>query len=120
MRFFRLKYISNLDLKTLLTQDVFDIDLQDITSGESLIFTLIKQKNHDLVSFLFDYYQFEKKRLINLNYYNKEGFSVLYVALSGFEKEKQLLLSRKKHSPNYERYENAQAKIVQRLYSILY
>ena len=85
-------YLSNISkfevMKKLFKED-FDVNLHDLTTGETLIYDLLRNFDKQSIEYLFDTIKFEKKLRIYLNYYNKNGLSPLGVALNLYKKEKE-------------------------------
>ena len=67
-----------------------DINLVDYASGESVIFPLLRKYDYVTLRYLLTRHKEAKKIAIFLNYYNNQGISPLYLALSLYRKEKQL------------------------------
>eukprot|EP01083_Nonionella_stella_P142209 439559_1 len=77
-----------------LLQYDLDVNLTDVASGESLIFSLLRHFDYSTIRYLLTRYCEGKKIKINLNYYNKNGLSPLYVALQSYRNEKHMKCKR--------------------------
>ena len=67
-----------------------DINLVDYASGETVIFSLLRKYDYITLRYLLTRHKETKKIAIFLNYYNNQGISPLYLALSLYRKEKRL------------------------------
>ena len=85
------KHSINSNMIKLLCLQDFDVNLQDVSNGESIIFPLIRKFDNYTLKFLLTTFRASKNVFINLNYYNKAGVSPLFVALSLYKEEKQMI-----------------------------
>eukprot|EP01084_Bolivina_argentea_P296727 511082_1 len=72
-----------------------DVNLTDVSTGESLIFSLLRNFDYSSIRYLLTRYCEEQKIKINLNYYNKNGICPLYAALELYNKDEKRLKPKK-------------------------
>eukprot|EP01083_Nonionella_stella_P043236 116652_1 len=85
-----------------LLQYDLDVNLTDVATGESLIFSLLRSFDYSTIRYLLTRYCEGKKIKINLNYYNKNGVSPLYVALQSYNYERRI--ARGRHTKKRRRF----------------
>ncbi len=65
----------------------FDLNIHDLTTNESIVYTLIRSFDYKNLRYIFTHYGKNKGVLIRMNYHNKDGISPLGLALKLYEKE---------------------------------
>lgn len=84
------KYPQSRTIFEILIKYDFNLNLHDLQTGESIVFTLIRGFDYRILNLLFSQYSANKGVRIDLNYYNKDGISPLAVALQLFSEEKMI------------------------------
>ena len=72
--------------RSLIKHD-FDLNIHDLTTNESIVYTLLRSYDYKNLKYIFRSYGAEKGVLIRLNYHNKDGISPLGIALKLYEHE---------------------------------
>eukprot|EP01083_Nonionella_stella_P170821 582191_1 len=70
-----------------LIEHDFDLNIHDLVTNESIVFTLIRTYDYKNLKYLFEHYSSNKGVLLRVNYHNKDGMSPLGVALTLFQNE---------------------------------
>eukprot|EP01084_Bolivina_argentea_P157332 274182_1 len=70
-----------------LIEHDFDLNIHDLTTNESVVYTLIRSYDYKNLRYIFTNYGKDKGVLIRLNYHNKDGISPLGLALKLYEHE---------------------------------